>query len=128
MHQPGTAERAVGGARIRDAEADPHAALLAALDVMEARAKDDRRPQLIVHLTDDEDNTRLTGERLDGLLDRARTSGVPVTVVSLQSEGCEPGRPDHRIAEVSGGRCLDAGEHLGAALLDEVGRVGTGEG
>lgn len=127
-HGRADAERALDtGARVRDAEADPHAALLAALDEMRERG-DDRRPQLIVHITDGEDNGRLTGERLDDVLAEARTSGVPVTVVSLQSGGCDPGRPDRRIADASGGRCLDAGDDLGAALHDEVARTGTGEG
>ncbi|MEZ3180167.1 substrate-binding domain-containing protein [Streptomyces pimonensis] len=127
-HGRADAERALDtGARVRDAEADPHAALLAALDEMEERG-DDRRPQLIVHITDGEDNDRLTGERLVDVLDGARASGVPVTVVSLQSGGCDPDRPDRRIADVSGGRCLDTGDDLGAALYDEVARTGTGEG
>ncbi|MFD7700780.1 caspase family protein [Streptomyces caelestis] len=127
-HGRADAERALDtGARVRDAEADPHAALLAALDEMGERG-DDRRPQLIVHITDGEDNGRLTGERLDDVLDGARAAGVPVTVVSLQSGGCDPGRPDRRIADVSGGRCLDLGDDLGAALHDEVARTGTGEG
>ncbi|MFF1276129.1 substrate-binding domain-containing protein [Streptomyces marokkonensis] len=128
-HSRAGAERAVGtGARVRDAEADPHAALLAALEEMEERGDGDRRPQLIVHITDGEDNDRLTGARLTEVLTAARTSGVPVTVVSLQSGGCDRDRPDHRIADVSGGRCLDAGDDLGAALHDEVARTGTGEG
>ncbi|MFI8088801.1 caspase family protein [Streptomyces sp. NPDC086080] len=128
-HRRADADRAVGtGARVRDAEADPYAALLAALDEMKSRGGGDGRPQLIVHITDDEDNDRLTGERLDEVLDRARTSRVPVTVVSLQNGGCDPDRADHRIADVSGGRCLDAGDDLGADLQDEVARAGTGEG
>ncbi|MEU9349966.1 caspase family protein [Streptomyces griseoloalbus] len=127
-HTRADAERAVGtGARVRDAEADPHAALLAALGEMRDRG-DDRRPQLIVHITDGEDNDRLTGDRLDDVLTAARTSGVPVTVVSLQSGGCDRDRPDRRIADASDGRCLDADDDLGAALHDEVARTGTGEG
>lgn len=126
-HARADAERAVGtGARVRDAEADPHAALLAALDEMRERGDD--RPQLIVHITDGEDNDRLTGDRLDDVLAAARTSGVPVTVVSLQSGGCDRDRPDRRIADASDGRCLDADDDLGAALHDEVARTGTGEG
>jgi hypothetical protein len=127
-HTRADAERTVdAGARVRDAEADPHAALLAALDEMRDRG-DDRRPQLIVHITDGEDNDRLTGDRLDDVLTAARTSGVPVTVVSLQSGGCDRDRPDRRIADASDGRCLDADDDLGAALHDEVARTGTGEG
>ncbi|MGC3002926.1 substrate-binding domain-containing protein, partial [Streptomyces sp. G35A] len=125
-HRRADAERALGTARVRDAEADPYAALLAALGEMRDRG-DDRRPQLIVHLTDGEDNDRLTGDDLKAVLDRAGTAGVPVTAVSLESGGCDRGRPDRRIADASGGRCLDTGDDLGAALHDEVARTGTGE-
>ncbi|NED17206.1 VWA domain-containing protein, partial [Streptomyces sp. SID9913] len=127
-HRRADAERTVTArARVQDAEADPHAALLAAFDVMEGLGADDR-PQLIVHITDGEDNDRLTGGRLREVLDRAGTAGVPVTVVSLQNAGCDLDRPDRRIADASGGRCLDTGDDLGAALQDEVARTGTGDG
>ncbi|MFE9771297.1 caspase family protein [Streptomyces sp. NPDC005931] len=127
-HRHADAERAVDtGARVKDAEADPRAALLAAFDAMERRGADDR-PQLIVHITDGEDNGRLAGDRLDAVLAAARESGVPVTAVSLENGGCDRDRPDRRIADASGGRCLDTGDDLGAALHDEVARTGTGEG
>ncbi|CAL9477292.1 substrate-binding domain-containing protein [Streptomyces sp. enrichment culture] len=127
-HRRADAERTIGlRAEVQDAEADPHAALLAAFDVME-RLGDDGRPQLIVHITDGEDHDRLTGARLREVLDRAETAGVPVTVVSLQNAGCDADRPDRRIAEASGGRCLDAADDLGPALQDEVARTGTGDG
>ncbi|MFI8188581.1 caspase family protein [Streptomyces sp. NPDC085946] len=113
-------------ARTRDAEADPHAALLAAFGEMERRGAD-RRPQLIVYVTDDEDADRLAGDRLGEVLAAAGTARVPVAMVSLESGGCDPGRPDRRISDESGGRCLDAGDDLGAALRDEVARTGTGE-
>jgi hypothetical protein len=112
---------------VRDAESDPDAALRAALKEMAGRGTDDDRPELIVYITDDEDGNRLTGARFGGLLDRARTTGVPVAMVSLTNGGCARVRPDARIAEASGGRCLDADGDLGAGLKDEVARVGTGE-
>ena len=59
--------------------------------------------------------------------DLAEASGVPVTVAVLGSGGCDEGRPDRRIAEVSGGRCLDAGDDVGASLHDEIARIGTGD-
>ncbi|MFI9601673.1 caspase family protein [Streptomyces sp. NPDC052043] len=114
-------------AQVRDAEADPHAALLAALDDMAGRGTDDQRPQLIVYITDDEDNNRLTGRNLDEVLARARKTKVPVDMVSLISGSCAPDRPDARIAEASGGRCLDGGDDPGRGLRDEVARVGTGD-
>lgn len=128
-HQRADAERALDPRRttVRDAEADPRTALLAAFDDMAGRGADDDGPQLIVFLTDDEDHTRLTGAHLDTVLTRARQAKVPVVMVSLDSGACDRGRADAAIAEASGGRCLDAGDDLGAALLDEVARAGTGE-
>ncbi|MFG2130984.1 caspase family protein [Streptomyces sp. NPDC048751] len=116
--------------KVRDAEADPHAALLDAFADMQARGADDDGPQLIVFLTDDEDNNRLTGRNLDQVLAKAREAGkagVSVVMVSLDSGACDRGRADARIADASGGRCLDASDDLGADLHDEVARAGTGE-
>jgi hypothetical protein len=128
-HTRKDAERAVDGARFRDAEADPHAALVAALDEMHRRGTDDNRPELIVYVTDDEDDGRLAGGALDDVLNKARAGKgrVPVTMVSLISGGCDRGRPDALISEASGGRCLDADDDLGTGLTDEVARTGTGE-
>ncbi|WP_238431573.1 vWA domain-containing protein [Streptomyces cavernae] len=127
-HPRDAAERTIDDkAVVRDAEADPHAALLAALDDMSGRGNDDERPQLIVYLTDDEDNERMTGRDLDEVLQRARSAKVPVTMVSLENGGCDSGRPDARISEASGGRCLDTDDDLGAGLQDEVARTGTGD-
>ncbi|MGV9251698.1 substrate-binding domain-containing protein [Streptomyces sp. NPDC003697] len=127
-HRRADAERLVdGGARVRDAEADPHGALLAALADMAGRGRDDERPQLIVYVTDDEDHDRLTGDNLKDVLGKAALAGVPVDMVSLAGGACDRGRPDALIAGASGGRCLDAGDDLGTLLHDEVARVGTGE-
>ncbi|MEW1828455.1 substrate-binding domain-containing protein [Streptomyces sp. NPDC088196] len=122
-----TAERAIDRATVQDAEADPHAALLDALDYLAEHGADDERPRLIVYVTDDEDNNRLTGARLDAVLKKAKAVKVPVAMVSLVSGGCDKGKADERISDVSGGRCLDADTDLGAGLHDEVARTGTGE-
>ncbi|WP_432101046.1 substrate-binding domain-containing protein [Streptomyces sp. WAC 04229] len=127
-HSRKDAERAIDrGARVRDAEADPLGALRAALDAMEVRDADDERPGLIVFVTDDEDADRLAGDGFGSLLDIARARGLPVAMVSLKGGGCDAGKPDARISEAGGGRCLDADDDLGAALHDEVARTGTGE-
>ncbi|MFD0057331.1 substrate-binding domain-containing protein [Streptomyces sp. NPDC127168] len=127
-HSGKDAERAIDrGARVRDAEANPLGALRAALDAMEVRDADDERPGLIVFVTDDEDADRLAGDGFGNLLDIARARGLPVAMVSLKGGGCDAGRPDARLSEASGGRCLDADDDLGAALHDEVARTGTGE-
>ncbi|WP_329350158.1 substrate-binding domain-containing protein [Streptomyces sp. NBC_01261] len=126
-HKRDTAERAIDKIRVQDAQADPHTALLAALDYMAERGADDDRPRLIVYVTDDEDDNRLTGARLDAVLTKARSVKVPVAMVSLVGGGCDKGKPDERISGASGGRCLDADTDLGAGLHDEVARTGTGE-
>ncbi|MGW2561063.1 hypothetical protein ACWCXB_17800 [Streptomyces sp. NPDC001514] len=48
-------------------------------------------------------------------------------MASLDSGGCDKGKPDAAISEASGGRCLDTRSDLVAALRDEVARTGTGE-
>jgi hypothetical protein len=130
-HSRAEAEKALGtgrgGAEVRDAEADPRAALLDALAFMRERGAGDERPQLIVYLTDGEDDNRLAGDRLREVEDRARESGVPVAMVMLKSGGCDRDRPGTRVAEAAQGRCLDAGDDLVPALRDEVARIGTGE-
>ncbi|MFJ4975170.1 caspase family protein [Streptomyces coeruleorubidus] len=120
-------ERALGAARVRNAEADPSAALLDALEFMRERGAGDERPQLIVYLTDGEDDSRLTGDGLERVLDRARSAGVPVAMVTLKNGACDRDRPGTLIAEAGRGRCLDAGDDLVPALRDEVARTGTGE-
>lgn len=123
------AERAIDQrAQVKDVEADPYRALTAALDDMARRGADDDRPQLIVYITDDEDNNRLTESgRLEGLRAYARDRKVPVVMASLDSGGCDKGKPDAVISEASGGRCLDTRTDLVAGLRDEVARAGTGD-
>ncbi|MFE7896936.1 caspase family protein [Streptomyces sp. NPDC057424] len=126
-HERSEAEHALDTAEVRDAEADPRGALLDALAFMRERGTGDDRPQLIVYLTDGEDDGRLAGKALDEVLGRAGGAGVPVAMVSLSSSGCDQGRPATRIAEAGRGRCLDIGDDLVPALHDEVARTGTGE-
>ncbi|WP_307852052.1 substrate-binding domain-containing protein [Streptomyces sp. b94] len=127
-HTRKDAERAIDReAGVRDAEADPGGALRAALEAMEVRDADDERPGLIVFVTDDEDADRLADDGFGDLLALARARDVPIAMVSLKGGGCDEGKPDTRISEASGGRCLDADDDLGAALHDEVARTGTGE-
>ncbi|MCI3220775.1 substrate-binding domain-containing protein [Streptomyces sp. NP-1717] len=116
-------------AQVKDAQADPYRALSEALEYMAERGADDQGPQLIVYLTDDEDNDRPAGaDKLSRLLGSARDKGIPVAMVSLESDACLEDRPDRKIADESGGRCLDsAGSDLTSALLDEVASTGSGD-
>ncbi|MFB7981562.1 caspase family protein [Streptomyces vinaceus] len=127
-HQREEAQRTItASAQVKDLEADPYRALAAALDHMAQRGTDDHRPQLIVYITDDEDNNRLTeGGRLGDLLASARARRIPVVMASLDSGGCDKGKPDAAVSEASGGRCLDTKGDLVARLRDEVARTGTG--
>ncbi|WP_393080381.1 VWA domain-containing protein [Streptomyces sp. LN704] len=128
-HKRQDAERAVDrGAVVQDAEADPYGALRAALDTMARKGRDDNRPELIVFLTDDEDNNRLTAhDHIDELLGPLHDKGVPVVMAALDSGGCAKGSPDQRMSEASGGRCLDTRGDLVADLRNEVARTGTGD-
>lgn len=128
-HERQEAQHAIpASAQVKDLEADPYRALLAALEYMAQRGTDDHRPQLIVYITDDEDNNRLTeGGRLGDLLASVRAGRIPVVMASLDSGGCDKGKPDAAVSEASGGRCLDTKGDLVARLRDEVARTGTGD-
>ncbi|MFF9896983.1 substrate-binding domain-containing protein [Streptomyces longispororuber] len=116
-------------AEVVNAQADPYAALGAALDELDRRGRGaDERPQLVVFLTDGEDNDREGARgRLDDVLVSAEAKGVPVLMVSFTGGGCDRGTPDRRIADASGGSCLDASDDLAAGLRDEVARTGQGD-
>ncbi|WP_307840871.1 VWA domain-containing protein [Streptomyces sp. GESEQ-4] len=126
-HDREDAVRTIDQAEVRSgADSDPHAALLGALDDMADQGTDDR-PQLIVYITDSGDHDRMTGGKLDEVLTRAKSAGVPVAMVSLRGGACGAGKPDARIAAASGGRCLDADDDIGKGLSAEVERTGLGE-
>ncbi|MFD8149416.1 caspase family protein [Streptomyces sp. NPDC059720] len=126
-HARTEAEDKLAGARWRDAEADPAAALKDALEFMRERGRGDDRPQLIVYLSDGEDDERLSGKALAEVEKQAGTAGVPVVMASLNSWGCDRDRPARRIADAARGSCLDTGDDLVALLHDEVSRIGSGE-
>lgn len=107
-------------------EADIDGALRAALDGMPHGTEDDGHPQLVVLLTDDEDNDHLDAARRDGLVKFVSDRKVPVVTVSFDSGGCLEGRLDLRVAAASGGRCLDARSDLAKELSAEVAKVAQG--
>ena len=111
-------------------EAHPGDALLDALAELKAGQDGAHpHPQLIVVLTDDEDDTWVTDGQLDAVRKAALAQHVPVDWVSLTSGGCSSGN-GHRgpqVAAATGGRCLDPSGNQAAGLLDEVDRVGMGD-
>ncbi|GAA0400008.1 substrate-binding domain-containing protein [Streptomyces luteireticuli] len=109
-------------------EADVGGALRAALDGMPHGTEDDGHPQLVILLTDDEDNDRLDAARRDELVKFVADRKVPVVMVSFDSGGCLEGRLDLRVAEASGGRCLDSRGDLAGDLAGEVAKVAQGHG
>ncbi|MGW8777877.1 VWA domain-containing protein [Streptomyces sp. NPDC055796] len=128
-HKREEAQRAIpASAQVKDVEADPGRALVAALEYMAQRGTESHGPQLIVYITDDEDNNRMTEDgRLNDLLASARARKIPVVMASLDAGGCDKGKPDAAVSEASGGRCLDTKGDLVARLRDEVARTGTGD-
>ncbi|WP_345983412.1 substrate-binding domain-containing protein [Streptomyces sp. DSS69] len=85
-------------------------------------------PRLLVLVTDDEDSADL--QREDVLaLEESATEGPPVRVVtvSLRGGGCAPDQLNQRLAEATGGRCLDVSDDLATELTAEVARTGTGD-
>ncbi|MFI1968504.1 hypothetical protein BLA24_05485 [Streptomyces cinnamoneus] len=107
-------------------EADIGGALREALNQMPRGDEDDGHPQLIVLLTDDEDNDRMNAARQDDLVTFVRGRNVPVVMVSFDSGGCLKDRLDLRLAEASGGRCLDARGDLARDLAAEISQVAQG--
>ncbi|MDT0448051.1 VWA domain-containing protein [Streptomyces hesseae] len=107
-------------------EADIGGALKAALEQMPQGTEDDGHPQLVVLLTDDEDNVRMNAARQDELVAAVAARKVPVVMVSFDSGGCLKDRLDLRVAEASGGTCLDARGDLTRDLGAEVAQVAQG--
>jgi hypothetical protein len=109
-------------------EAHPGDALLDALAELKSH-QENGHPQLVVVLTDDEDDTWITDRQLADIAKAATAQHVPVDWVSLTSGGCTSG--DHhrgpQIAAATGGRCLDPAGNQAAGLRDEVARAGTGD-
>ncbi|MEU7135991.1 substrate-binding domain-containing protein [Streptomyces sp. NPDC046261] len=107
-------------------EADIGGALRAALNQMPRGDEDDGHPQLIVLITDDEDNDRMNAAQQDDLVKFVSDRKVPVVMVSFDSGGCLKGRLGLRVAEASGGTCLDARGDLGKGLDAEISQVAQG--
>ncbi|MCX4676984.1 VWA domain-containing protein [Streptomyces sp. NBC_01433] len=122
-----TAQKAVGAAKVVDADADIATGLTDALaELREGASGPD--PRLIVLVTDDEDSSGLRRKDIDAVV-RAAGQGPPVRVVavSLRNGGCAPGQLNQRLAEATGGRCLDPSDGIATELTAEVAKTGTGD-
>ncbi|MCC2275905.1 VWA domain-containing protein [Streptomyces sp. ET3-23] len=123
---------AEAGRKVDDAEpelsstADTGGALREALNGMPRGDEDDGHPQMVVVLTDDQGNDRMSAGQLDDLVSFVAGRKVPVVMVSFGSAGCLKDRLDLRVAEASGGRCLDARDDLARDLGAEISHVAQG--
>lgn len=123
---PAAARRALDGAGT-GGEAHPPDALRDALASLASHASAGH-PQLLVFVTDDEDDTWLTDADVAALVKQARKQQVAIDWVSLVSGGCTgSGHRGPQVAPTTGGRCLDSSDNQAAGLRDEVARVGTGD-
>jgi hypothetical protein len=123
----GAVRRTLAGLRTVDRESFPGPALSAARAAMSGHQEPPGGAQLIVYITDDEDDTHLRGDALDKLLQTIAGAPVPVEWVSLApGGGCATGKTGERIARTSGGRCVDASSSQVSELRDDVARAGTG--
>ncbi|MFD9422705.1 MULTISPECIES: substrate-binding domain-containing protein [unclassified Streptomyces] len=121
------AQQAVGAASAVDANADIVAGLTDALaELREGASGPD--PRLLVLVTDDEDSAGLPRKDIDAVV-KAAGKGTPVRVVavSLRDGGCAPGQLNQRLAEATGGRCLDPSDGIATELTAEVAKTGTGD-
>jgi hypothetical protein len=125
---PAVPRAALAAADPGDDQAAPADALTRALSKLTSQPAN-KQPQLIVYVTDEEDDNYLAGKALKGVLDAVGADGIPVDWVSLASGGCTTGngKPGPVLAAKSSGRCLEASSGLASALRAEVARVGTGD-
>lgn len=109
-------------------EADPPAALRAALETLRSHPVGGG-PQSIVFVTDDEDDTWFSDADVKQLVQAAAAQKVAIDWVSLLSGGCTGGS-GHRgpqLAAGTGGRCLDPSDNQAAGLRDAAALIGTGD-
>jgi hypothetical protein len=123
---PAAVRATLARADIAGREADPGAALSQALGEMRTLGKDGR-PQLIVLVTDEEDDNHISGDVLTQVLDTARADRIPVDWVSLATGGCDGAKQGPRVAEAAGGHCIGLTGNQASELRDDVARVGTGD-
>ncbi|MER5985381.1 substrate-binding domain-containing protein [Streptomyces sp. NPDC001787] len=121
------AQKAVGEAKAVNADADIVTGLTDALRTLRSGSSG-ADPRLIVLITDDEDSSELKRKDIEAVVKAAgQGARVRVVAVSLRPDGCAPGRLNQRLAEVTGGRCLDPSDSIATELTAEVAKTGTGD-
>ncbi|MFI8435879.1 substrate-binding domain-containing protein [Streptomyces sp. NPDC079020] len=121
------AQKAVGEAKAVNADADIVTGLTDALGTLRSGSSG-ADPRLIVLITDDEDSSELKRKDIEAVVKAAgQGARVRVVAVSLRPDGCAPGRLNQRLAEVTGGRCLDPSDSIATELTAEVAKTGTGD-
>ncbi|MBM7438936.1 hypothetical protein JOC24_002344 [Streptomyces sp. HB132] len=122
------AQRTVVGAKTAAFDARIAAGLREGLETLRGGLGDAEQPQLLVLVTDGEDFEAVTAQEQRELVAEAgRAPLVRIVTVALRNGACTPGRFGDRLAEASGGRCLDPGDDVAAELTAEVARTGTGD-
>ncbi|MFD3606623.1 caspase family protein [Streptomyces atroolivaceus] len=124
----GGAQKAVTDARTAAFDARIADGLSDALDTLRNGSTDAEQPRLLVLVTDGEDLEAVEeDERKELVAKAAGTPLVRIVTVSLQSGACADGRLGDRLAEASGGRCLDPAADIAVELAAEVAKAGTGD-
>ncbi|MDX3058666.1 substrate-binding domain-containing protein [Streptomyces sp. NE06-03E] len=122
------AQKAVARAGTAAFDARIAAGLDAALGTLRGEATGAEQPRLLVLVTDGEDFEAVAEKEQKRLVAEAgKTPLVRIVTVSLQDGACTPGRFGERLADASGGRCLDPADDIAAELAAEVARTGTGD-
>ncbi|MFB4424201.1 substrate-binding domain-containing protein [Streptomyces sp. QL37] len=121
------AQRTVAGAGTAAFDARIAAGVREALSTLRD-SPEAERPRLLVLVTDGEDFEAVTEKEQRRLAEEAgKAPPVRIVTVSLQDGACAPGRFGERLAEASGGRCLDPADDIAAELAAEVAKTGTGD-
>ncbi|MFJ4837687.1 substrate-binding domain-containing protein [Streptomyces sp. NPDC088746] len=121
------AQKAVAGAGTAAFDARIAAGVREALSTLRG-SPEAERPRLLVLVTDGEDFEDVKEKEQQRLVEEAgKAPLVRIVTVSLQDGACTPGRFGERLAEASGGRCLDPADDIAVELAAEVARTGTGD-
>ncbi|MFE9723763.1 substrate-binding domain-containing protein [Streptomyces sp. NPDC005794] len=124
----GAAQKAVTGARTAAFDARIAPGVKEALDTLRDEPTAVEQPRLLVLVTDGEDFEAVKeAERRELVAKAAQSPHVRIVTVSLQNGACAPGRFGDRLADASGGRCLDPADDIAVELAAEVARTGTGD-